>query len=176
MIHGEKKKITRQSVVLLVSLTVLFCSVIGGTAAYLVARSASLTNTFTPSYVTTAVTDDYKIQNTGNTAAWIRAAVVVTWQDTNGNVYGQMPVAGTDYTDWTPGINWVKGTDGFYYYTEPVLAKGETPHALIESINPIGSSPATDYYLTVEILGSGIQTFQDISDCQQAWAKAGATP
>ena len=178
MFHGKQLKITRKSVVLLISLSVLFCSAIGGTAAYLFTKTEAVTNTFEPSRVTTAVTDEYKIQNTGDTTAWIRAAVVVTWQDADGNVYGQMP--GDDDYEITYNVDntnqatdkWHLGADGFYYWPT-LVAVNESTGILIESCNPKPKGTAPDgYYLTVEILGSGIQTFQgEIDTYSEAWAK-----
>ena len=92
---------------------------------------------------------DVVITNTGNTDAYIRAAIVGQWLDPQGN-----PVFGfTDYTagkvvlvdSWyqdqfgtnaqhkqgsfsgLPGNNWVKGEDGYYYYTKIVPAGESIP-------------------------------------------------
>lgn len=177
-------KNTKKSLLLLVSVALILVMAIGGTLAYIVADSGPVKNTFTPSQVTTYVEEDVttelgtkknvKIKNTGDTDAWIRAAVVVTWQDATGNVYGQAPQADKDYTDWTPGNNWVTGDDGFYYYTKPVAANTSTADALIAAIKPIGNPPADGYYLTVEILGSGIQSVPaDVFNIE--WASSGLT-
>ena len=148
----------------------LTCMVVtvGGTVAYLVADSDEVVNKFTPSVVTTEVTEDttndvktnVQIKNTGDTDAYIRAAVVVTWQDEKGNVYGQAP-AEDDYKITWQGIkdgSWQKGPDGFYYHLSPV-ADGKSTNVLFTDCEisedaevPIG------YYLNVEILGSGIQS------------------
>ncbi len=113
------------------------------------------------------------IKNTGDTAAWIRAYVVITWQDAQGNVYGQMPVPDTDYTQWNLGENWVVGGDGFYYYTKPVAADDETS-ALINSISPVEGKAPSGYFLNVEIIGSGIQS-QPASVFNSVWASSGLT-
>ena len=76
----------KKTVVLLTAIAVLLCATVGGTVAYLVTSTRSITNTFTPSNVTISIEEsmsgnvknDVKIKNTGNTAAYIRAAVVVT--------------------------------------------------------------------------------------------------
>lgn len=163
--HKRSRGRTGKSAALLVSLLLLLTVIVGGTIAFLMDSDGPLHNLFNPSQVTTKVEEtlsgdikkDVKIQNTGDTDAWIRAAVVVTWQDKDGNVYGQAPVAGTNYTAWTPGTDWLTGDDGFYYYKYPVAAGATTSNALITEISPIGASPAEGYYLTVEIIGSGIQ-------------------
>lgn len=159
------RKLNTKVITLVVSIALLLCVSVGGTLAYLVMKTSSLENTFAPASVTTTVEETFennkksnvKIKNTGDTTAYIRAAVVVTWQDAAGNVYGQRPVKGTNYTSWTLGTDWVEGSDGFYYYTKPVAAGETTATALINSISPIGNLPATGYFLCVEILGSGLQ-------------------
>ena len=153
----------------MVSLLLLLTITVGGTLAFLITSDGPLTNIFKPSKVTTGVDEDFdgevksnvSIQNTGDIDAYIRAAVVITWQDEHGNVYGQMPVEDTDYTiTWNlAGENqdgWVKAADGFYYWTQPVAANGYTG-ILIPKCEYKANAPA-GYYLTVEILGSGIQS------------------
>lgn len=162
-----------KSIALLVSLVLLVCVTIGGTLAYLITSAGPLENVFQPSEVTTKVVEtfehgvksDVKIQNTGDTTAWIRAAVVVTWQNAAGEVYGQMPVEDTDYTvKWTPPSDqftadeqWLEGNDGFHYWSHPV-PDGENTGILIGSIQPVEGKAPEGYFLCVEILCSGIQS------------------
>ena len=179
-------KQNKKSIVLLVSLALLLTVTVGGTLAFLVAVDGPLTNTFTPSEITTEVEEkldgqtkkDVKIQNTGDIDAWIRATVVITWQDKDGNVYGQMPVAGTDYSiSYDLANGWVKGDDGFYYWTKPVAAEKETG-VLIKSCTVGGATavaPPSGYNLNVEIIGSGIQS-KPAAAFNQAWASSGLTP
>ncbi len=181
-------------ITLLVSLLMIGAATINSTVAFLFTQDGPVVNQFNPSQVGTQVTEEITedlvktnvaIKNTGDTTAWIRAAVVVTWQDAAGNVYGQMPVVGTDYTidynvdpNKTDTTKWYKGSDGFYYWPVSV-AVGDSTGILIKSCTPTqqsitvstGSSQVT-YYLTVEILGSGIQTFQGIATWDAAWDKA----
>ena len=92
-------------ITLLVSLLMIGAATINSTVAFLFTQDGPVVNEFNPSQVRTQVTEtisgnvksDVKIANTGDTTAWIRAAVVVTWQDAAGNVYGQMPTD-EDYT------------------------------------------------------------------------------
>lgn len=179
--HYKKSRRTRKSAALLVSLLLLLTVTIGGTIAFLMDSDGPLHNLFNPSQVTTKVEETLSggtkekvyIQNTGDTDAWIRVAVVVTWQDEEGNVYGQTPKAGTNYTAWNPGTDWVLGMDGFYYYKKPV-ASGLSTGVLIDSIAPIGNPPADGYYLTVEIIGSGIQN-KPASVFDTEWSSSGLT-
>lgn len=172
-----------KSKAMLVSLLLIIGITVGGTLAYIVADSGPVKNTFTPSEVTTTVDEDVsngvktsvRIKNTGDTTAYIRAAVVITWQDKNGNILGEKPVEDTDYDiDYAnvvePGANrWIKGADGFYYWTSPVLSEDETSTNCMTGVlinnceakqtKTIGTgADAVTYSLAVEIIGSGIQS------------------
>lgn len=161
---NSKKKF----VLALVSLVLLLGISAGGTLAYLTATPDPIINEFQPNEVTTTVVEDFKdgvksnvkIQNTGTTAAYIRAAVVITWQDKDGNVYGKVPAEGTDYTiSYKLADGWGKAADGFYYWKEPVAADKLTGVLITECKLKEGvTAPAEGYYLTVEIIGSGIQS------------------
>ena len=174
-------------ITLLVSLLMIGAATINSTVAFLFTQDGPVVNEFNPSQVRTHVTEEITedlvktnvaIKNTGDTTAWIRAAVVVTWQDAEGNVYGQMPVVGTDYTidynvdpNKTDTTKWYKGDDGFYYWPASV-AVGDSTGILINSCKPTTDTAPEGYYLTVEILGSGIQTFQGVTDYETAWNTA----
>lgn len=162
-----------KSKALLVSLLLVIGVTVGGTLAYIVAGDGPVENTFTPSMVSTYVQEtvsngkktEVKIENTGDTTAYIRAAVVVTWQDKDGNVYGQKPVGlafgetsveGADYDIVWSTEDWAQGADGFYYYLSPVAADGKT-EALITSCAPVNGKAPDGYSLAVEIISSGIQ-------------------
>ena len=178
--HKRSRRRSGKSIALLVSLLLLATVTVGGTLAFLVDTAGPLHNLFNPSEVTTQVEETINgttksnvyIKNTGDTDAWIRAAVVVTWQNEDGNVYGQAPAKDTNYTNWRPGTDWMQGGDGFYYYTKPVAAGESTATALIAEISPIGNPPADGYYLTVEIIGSGIQS-KPANVFSTEWASSG---
>lgn len=178
-------KKTGKSFTLLVSLLLLLSVTVGGTIAYLSAKTEPLDNEFTPSEVTTEVNEEFEnntkenvtIKNTGDTEAWIRAAIIVTWQDSDGNVYGEKPMTNStcsheteecncDYTI-TFGSSWTEGADGFYYYKFPVGAGGSTLN-LIDVCSSKNTAPE-DYYLNVEIIGSGIQSVPD-SVVESVWS------
>lgn len=164
---------------LLVSLLLIVGAAVGGTVAFIVAEDEPVENTFVPSHVTTYVDEtvsgtaktDVKIKNTGDTTAYLRAAVVVTWQDADGNILGQKPDPGTDYTieyqlSDTQGANcWIEGADGFYYWTSPVLSDDEAADNCSTGVlikrceaGPSKTVGSSTYSLTVEILSSGIQS------------------
>ena len=159
-------KLNRKKGILLLTAAVLIlvCGV-GGTLAYLITQTAPVTNTFTPARVTSQVNEpdwedgdtvksNVSITNTGNVSAYIRAAIVITWKDKDGNTMPTVPALGTDYT---PDINtndWSQ-SDGYYYYNGIVAAGGKTTN-LINSCESEGTY--TDgRKLCVEVIGSAIQ-------------------
>lgn len=176
----------KKSAIFLVSLMLILSAAVGGTLAYLITKTDPVSNTFNPTEVTSWVDEDTKdgiksnvtIKNTGDVSAYIRAAVVITWRDEDGNVYGQVPVAcetpgcdhesescNADYliTYFDGNSGWVqRDSDGFYYYIQPVEA-GDSTEALIESCEALrelvigeGDDQVT-YRLSVEIIGSAVQ-------------------
>ena len=194
----EKSKVfktlkkSKKSMALLASLLLLVFATVGGTVAFLMDKTNEKVNQFTPSEITTTVVEELngqtksnvKIQNTGDTEAYIRAAVVVTWKDKDGNVYGKAPIEGTDYKiDWyeegddDSESNWKKGVDGFYYWTKPVNGSRESDVSesstytgtLIKSCTVSESTPVDDYFLNVEIIGSSIQS-KPINAVVSAWS------
>lgn len=161
----QKAKRVGSGFVLLILAVVL---AIGGTLAYIIANTASVENKFTPGEVRCEVLEDFdkitksnvRIKNTGNTAAYIRATYVVTWQKEDGTVNGKMPVAGTDYTidvESAKERGWML-IDGYWYYTSPVSAGGETGVLIASCKLAEGAAVPTGYHLSVEIIASAIQS------------------
>ena len=130
------------------------------------------------------------ITNTGNTDAFIRATIIGNWCAPTGEaVFGY-----TDYTDgsyvpipsWTienpgggvfnglPGTGWVRGTDGYFYYTASVAPNGTTS-ALFTSYTP-GTPPPfevagkkIDAHFVVEIATQAIEAKEGVG-YEAAWA------
>lgn len=171
----RRRRRNRKPTLLMLTMAILLVAVVGTTIAYLFTNTGSITNTFTPASVTTEITEDFngtvkndvKVKNTGDVEAYIRAAVVVTWQDDAGEVYPQTPVAGTDYTVSYPGNGWVQYTDGYYYYTSPVQPRDSTG-ILLTDCKPVDGRTPENYHLVVEILASAIQSKPE-SAVQEAW-------
>lgn len=168
----------RKASVLLTSLVVLLCLSVASTVAYLVVTGNSIVNIFRPTSVTPSVEETFDrseksnvyLTNTGTTDAYIRAAIVVTWQDEAGGVYAGQPVKDVDYTIDLELEDWIKGDDGFYYYTKPVAPQGTTA-ILIDSCAPVDEKTPAGYGLNVEILGSAIQSVPAAA-AEEAWGVA----
>ena len=167
-----KKKVS----LLLVSLVLIAAIAVGSTVAFIATSTEPITNIFNPANVTididekfeNGVKTDVQVKNTGNTDAFIRAKIVVTWKDANGNVSATKPVEGTDYTMTLNETNWFRGSDGFYYCKTSVAPKGSTPALITACKKADGVTPPDGYDLSVEIIASGIQSTPD-SAVKEAW-------
>lgn len=169
------KKNKKKIAIVLVSVLAACTVAAGSSLAFLFTNTDPVVNAFEPSRVTTSVDEkidhsvknEVKIQNTGDIKAYIRADVVVTWQDAKGetgNIYGKTPVEGVDYTMTWSGLNdssWIQGDDGFYYYTGEVLPGGYTSELFTNCKVMETAEVPEGYELNVEILGSGIQSTPD---------------
>ena len=87
---------------------------------------------------------------------YIRAAIAVTWQNSDGDTYGAVPVLGKDYTLTKTDNGWTMADDGYYYWASPVAAGGKTGF-LIDECKVIAEAPAEGYTLHVEIVAQAIQ-------------------
>ena len=150
---------------LVICLILLLMISVGGTIAFVVTHTSEIRNTFTESVVKCEVDETLKdnvksnvsIKNTGDTTAYIRAFVNVTWMNESGQVASVSPKS-TDYMIEYSTSGWLKGSDGYYYYTLPVQPNNKTA-VLINSCELLETASAPDgYYLSVEIVCSAIQS------------------
>ena len=199
-----KKYINKKSI-LITSVALLLLVAVGTSLAYVFTKTDPVENKFDPSKVSCAVVEvvekgdssentanvvqtgksktNVQIKNTGDTDAYIRAAVVVNWMSEDGTkVWATKPVAGED-KDYTISYNlsngWIDGGDGYYYYTQPV-DPGDMTNILITSATQNATGPkgtdGTQYYLSIEIVASAIQADgMGAASAKDAWAKAKTT-
>ena len=102
---------------------------------------------------------DTSFNNDAGYSVYVRAAVVATWKDPDGNVLGKVPVKGTDYTIVYPdsyNSNWFEH-GGFYYHKAPVGSKGSTKILISSCKLEDGVTAPAGYSLNVEILTQTIQ-------------------
>lgn len=156
--------------ILFIMIFILACSTVV-VYAYLSAQSGSVQNNFSA-----ASGPNPSIQESTNSpltlkenvtvdvgapgyAVYVRVAIVINWEDANGHILGQKPVAGTDYVmnlNIADSDKWFyNSADGFYYYEE-MISSGETD-VLIESCYQAGESPSATYKLNVQIIAQTIQ-------------------
>ena len=174
--YSKRRANKRKATVLLSSLALILALFVGVTAAFLIAKDGSVANTFKSSQVSCEVDESFNgttksnvsISNTGDTEAYIRAAIVVTWKSAeNGDVYGAMPVLGTDYTMERNLSNWIEGSDGYYYYKKAVQP-GDKTEELIVNCTAVQDNVPAGYGLNVEILSSAIQSVP-VSVVNEQW-------
>lgn len=161
----------------LISVIVIIASIGGAvTVAYLFDKSNGITNTFVNGKVgceveenitAPGVKQDVMLKNTGNADAYMRAYVVVNWIDKDGNVYVRAPRPGVDYVVNTPANYGFIADGNAYYCKEPVKA-GEKSPVLFTSIAEVSGKAPEGYVLSVEILGSAIQS-APASAVKDAW-------
>ena len=175
--HMKRKKHT----ILLIALILAIDIAAGSTLAFLVTQTKSIKNTFNHSNVACEVVEDtfinfqseektnVKVQNTGDTESYIRAAILVNWKDKEGNVYAVAPEEGVDYEIELGANTWFLGNDGFYYYTKPVspVLPLDTTDVLINRCYPTGNG-LEGYGLSVEIVASAIQS-QPAKAVENSW-------
>ena len=152
----------RRLAALLISAALIAAIAVGGTVAWLSAKTSPTVNTFTPSHVSCSVEESFdgktkssvNVLNTGDTEAFIRVKLV----SYRVNEQGQHIGGTADIPEFTPGENWVK-KGGCYYYTLPVKP-GEKPVAdLIESIELTGSYNDPDGgSQVIEVMAEAIQS------------------
>lgn len=165
----------KRFIVSLICMALVLLAAVGGTLAMLQNSGAGVTNKFLPARVTTDVLEtlngknktDIKVKNTGNTPAYIRAAVVMNWVDSEGVVVpGTLPALPALSSDWE------KGDDGFYYYTKEVAPDKTTVALFSGAITEPTDGPA-GAHLQVSILADGIQSQGTGKNYKECW---GAVP
>lgn len=141
-------------------LMVLFMSV-GGTLAWLTAHTSAITNTFTVATPGVEIEEEFdkqtksdvKVKNTGEVEAYIRVALVPTWEDENGNAVAE-PASLDDLSiTWGNSGKWLKGTDGYWYYKEPV-APGDRTAVLLENATV---TTENGYHMNLQVMADSIQ-------------------
>lgn len=171
----EKRSRAKKPLAALVALVLIIGAVVGGTLAYLAARTDAIVNTFNPAKVDITVEEyfkdstkkDVKITNTGDTEVYIRATYVVTWKDAAENVYPEQPQPGVDYNiSLNPEQGWFN-YKGYYYYTAPVAPRASTG-VLIDLCTPVEGRAPEGYTLSVNVLASAIQSVP-AEAAGQAW-------
>ena len=167
-------KISKKLLITLICALAAVCVTVGGTIAYIFSQTGDKANTFEPVFVSCAVEESFDgeiksnviVRNTGDINAYIRASFVVVWVSDSGNIHSSAPKEGEDYTLLLGSAKWTKGSDGFYYYSDPVLP-GEGTDLLISSIAPITEGPE-GYSLSVHIAATAIQA-EPAAAVSEAW-------
>ena len=188
MRKGKRFRKTKKTAMLLVSLIMVLTVAVGGSLAYLVTKTDPVENSFTVEQIPIKVEEtfngkkkeDVKIKHLGGENgrdAYVRAAIVVNWVDSSGNVCAQAPKEGVDY-EIQMGKDWKK-VDGYWYYNDKLEAKAATTN-LIETCRQKALN--SGYQLSVEILAQSIQadgvrtdSNQTVTPIEEAWGRTAAS-
>lgn len=185
--HMESRKRIKLSTVLVIAAALALVTAIGGTMAWLTTHSEGLTNTFTPAKIEGKVKETFNspfntknnvyIQNTSDVPVYVRVALVPTWvmQENDKYVPVAEPVEDADVTidneNWKNFVpknsDWIKGRDGYYYYTKPLAANGvkdSNDRALDTTDNLFDKAIARQkdgYHMNLQVLLQMIQAEPD---------------
>ena len=105
------------------------------------------------------------VKNIGLSNAYVRAAVVANWVDDNGVI-----VAPCEPT-FTPGTNWYKSSDGFYYYKN-IIKPGNAPANNLIGSYTAPTSPVSGAHLEMHVVGQGIDASTTLSSIYGYWSGA----
>lgn len=170
-----KNVMKRKTVLLLIAVALLLTVAVGGTVAYLSARTGEVKNTFEPANVVPEIKESFdgttkkevQIKNAGNVDAYIRVALIGNWCDADGNILKSVDV-NVEADGWTKD-------GGYYYYKDAVPANGVTSYL----IGPNGyqpseeSKPANAHHFQLEVLAQAIQAEgMGATSAQEAFSKA----
>lgn len=166
--HEKSEKMATAFSVLIVAFAV---AAVGTTLAFVIARTNSIENTFTPPDVNVELSmagdvtnvKDNLVINKGDVPVYARVAVVATWVKTENGVeqtYSTAPEVAITLND-----GWVQ-IDGFYYLTAPLAAGNSS--APIASVGAPTNTAPEGYELKVQVLASVIQSTPE-NAVEEAW-------
>ena len=152
--NGSHAGRTAKSSALIIALALILVLAVGGTVAYIFTQTGPVINTFTPADAKITVdeetSDNQKtsitvVNNSTGVPVYIRVALVANMIDKDENVTGAASVP-----TFTPGDNWIEGSDGYYYYTKAVPVGGSTGNLLEKAMT-------LDENMQVVVLADAIQ-------------------
>ena len=173
------KKARRMVICAFVAVLLVAAITAGSVVAYLKLNTGTVQNDFSVAPEHTPVIDesfdgtikqDVKV-DIGNPgyAVYVRAAIVITWKNTDGNVLGQAPVKDADYVIELNTEAWFE-EGGFYYcrnYVNSDSGSGNDSPVLIESVKlKDGAVVPAGYTLNVEIITQTIQAAGKTDDTE----------
>lgn len=128
----RRKRRSGKPTIVFFSVLVLLAAAAVGTLAFIQVNTGTVSNTFVPPNVNISINEtttqdlksDIYFTNTGDTEVYIRATLVIYWQDTiNGALVTVAKPGGASVTVGAPADGWFKVGD-IFYYSQPV-APGE---------------------------------------------------
>ena len=157
----SRKRQDFKKLLIIASIVLMVIAVVSGTIAFLLTNAGPLTNTFTPSSVSTEITEEFdgkvksnvNAMNTGDTEVYIRIRLVTYRVNDAGERIG-----GTaEIPEFTLGKDWVK-YDEHYYYTLPVAPGQKPANNLIDRIELKEYDDADGGKQVIEVIAEAIQS------------------
>lgn len=142
---------------------VLAAGVLGGTLAYLFTQTEPIENKFDYGAVPVDILEEFDgttksnvvIANEGNTDSFVRAGILITWKNVQGEV-SSTAVRPEDYTMTLNPDGWFE-KDGYYYCTSRVDAGQATPVLIVNAEKTAEAQVPEGYDLSIEILAQSVQ-------------------
>lgn len=161
----------RLTAMILATVTLLALA-IGGTVAWLNAKTDPVVNSFSYGKITTEIKEEFKdnvktnvaATNTGTADAFIRIKLV----SYRTNADGQRIGGAAPLQPFTPGENWVK-YDDYYYYTLPVAPNYSTG-ILVDRIELMTYNDADGGYQSIDVIAEAIQS-TPVQAVKDAWGQ-----
>lgn len=161
--NDRKSGSGKKALILMVSLVAILAVSVGGVLAWLATSSGEVKNTFAPGKTDIEIEEKFEnnvksdvyVTNKGNIPVYIRANLVFTWKDSADNIIEKPADATLTVTPENP-TGWVKGSDGFWYYTKPVAADGGKTTNLIDRAT-IKFPEGKGYKMDLEVMAQSIQ-------------------
>lgn len=178
MHHGKfearrKKPRFHRPLFLILAVTVLLVCLIGSAVALMKANTNTVENEFTYGHVSCSVEEAFDgvqksnvaVVNTGDTSAYIRAKVIITWKNADGDVFGQAPTA-SDYV-MEYGAQWT-ALNGTWYFNGSVAPSDKTAPLILSCTKANSAAAPEGYDLSVEVIAEAMQS-EPAAAVQEAW-------
>lgn len=159
---GERRSSGRKRLVLVVACAAMLLTLCASGVYAWFSQQDAVQNTFIKGEVAPVIEEEFADGETvkrnvhvsipvGCIDVYVRAQVSIYWQDAQGTVLWDAPVKDQDYSiTWGAIVNspsetvgqWVRGADGFYYWTAPLTLKGADANKttnLIDSVTVLKS-------------------------------------
>lgn len=156
-------------------LLILLIVGVGSSVAYLFNKS-TVQNEFIMGEVRTEVTENSNsdeiikkgvaIKNIGNVPIYIRVTMTAFWKDNDGNILSERPIEGVDYfIKFSTSTNWVKASDGYYYFKNIVNSTKSTDVLIEECVQ---AQKYDDKTLEFRVINQAIQA-EPAKAVKEAW-------
>lgn len=184
--NKKSSRYSKKAIILAVSLICLLVVTVGGTLAYLIDITETVTNTFTPATVTVDIEETFednkkenvKFQNTSDIEVYIRATLVEYWKRTSDGAIVPKPTNAKVTYLWEGNVadnsamaTWFS-VGSIFYYRKPVAANDKNENTtkdcttnLLEKVT-VEMPDGYEYYL--EVHAEAIQS-KPIGAVEDAW-------